>query len=143
MAAPANKFQPRITVLYCRQCLAADAQPFEGRRPGQGFAAQLVLLPCSSKMQVHNLMRILEKGADGLQLVACPDNACQHLVGSMRAGKRLAYAQGLLQQAGLEPERLGLARGQGLSLESITEMAGQRAEAVRPLGPNPLKGVSS
>ena len=142
MAASAKDFQPQITVLYCRQCLSADAEPFEGRRPGQGFAAQLVLLPCSSKMQVYNLMRILEKGADGLQLVACPEKNCQQLVGSLRAEKRLTYAQGLLQQAGLEPERLGLSRGQGLKLEAIMELVGQRAEAVRSLGPNPLKGVS-
>ncbi|MEW5911564.1 MAG: hydrogenase iron-sulfur subunit [Thermodesulfobacteriota bacterium] len=142
MAAPANDFQPQITVLYCRQCLSADAQPFEGRRPGQGFAAQLVLLPCSSKMQVHNLMRILEKGVDGVQMVACPEESCQHLVGSLRAEKRLNRAQDLLRQAGLASERLGLHRGQGLSLESVLELASQRAEAVRPLGPNPLKGVN-
>lgn len=142
MTSQAPDFQPRITLLYCGQCLAAEAEPFEGQRPGQGFQARLVLLPCSSKMQVYNLLRILEQGADGVQMVACPEEACQHLVGSARAERRLAYAQGLLEQAGLGGQRLGLERGAGLTVEQIMDLASRRAQAVRALGPHPLKGVS-
>jgi F420-non-reducing hydrogenase iron-sulfur subunit len=134
-------FQPQITLLYCRQSLAADAKPVQGQRAGEGFSVRLVLLPCSSKVQLPHLMRLLEKGADGLQIAACPEKACQHLVGSNRAEKRIARGRGLLEQVGMGAERLGLDRGAGLSLDDLMEMAGQRAEAVRALGPNPMKGV--
>ncbi|MCF8099817.1 MAG: hydrogenase iron-sulfur subunit, partial [Desulfarculaceae bacterium] len=71
----------------------------------------------------------------------CPEKACQHLVRSNRAEKRIARGRGLLEQVGMGAERVGLDRGAGLSLDDLMEMAGQRAEAVRALGPNPMKGV--
>ncbi|MBU4276308.1 MAG: hydrogenase iron-sulfur subunit [Proteobacteria bacterium] len=134
-------FQPQITLLYCRQSLAAEVKPVQGNRAGNGFSVRLVLLPCSSKVQLPHLMRLLEQGSDGLQIAACPEKACQHLVGSNRAEKRIARGRELLEQVGMGAERLGLDRGAGLSLDDLMEMAGQRAEALRALGPNPMKGV--
>ncbi len=136
-----DSFQPEITLLYCRQCLAQGVKPMEGRRAGDGFSARLVMLPCSSKVQLPHLMRLLEAGSDGLQIAACPEKACQHLVGSNRAENRITYGQGLLAQVGMGAGRLGLERGAGLSLDDLLQMAGRRAEAVRALGPNPMKGV--
>ena len=136
-----ENFQPEITLLYCRQSLSPQAKPVEGRRAGEGFTARLVVLPCSSKVQLPHLMRLLQAGGDGLQIVACPEKACQHLVGSNRAENRINYAQSLLEQVGMGAERLGLERGAGLSVQDLLDMAGRRAEAVRALGPNPMKGV--
>ena len=136
-----DSFQPEITLLYCRQTLAQGVKPVEGRRAGDGFSARLVVLPCSSKVQLPHMMRLLEKGCDGLQIAACPAKACQHLVGSDRAEHRLARGRDLLEQVGMGAQRLGLERGAGLQLEDLLEMAGRRAEAVRALGPNPMKGV--
>ncbi len=143
MADQNQNSQPSITLVYCRQSLAEGEEPFEGKRTGQGFTARLVLLPCSSKMQAAYLLRILEQGQEAVQVVACPEKACQHLVGSTRAEKRLAYAQDLLEQVGVGGQRLGLERGLGFTIDKIMELAGQRAAAVAELGPNPMKGVSS
>ena len=143
MGVEAKNFEPSITLVYCRQSLAEGEEPFEGKRRGQGFSARLVLLPCSSKMQTAFLMRILENGSDAVQIVACPEKACQHLVGSTRAEKRLVYAQDLLEQVGMGGQRLGLERGLGLTIDNIMDLASQRAAAVAALGPNPMKGESS
>ncbi len=135
--------QPRIVLLYCRQTLDPTVKPFEGERPGRDFSARLVLLPCSSKMDTRHLLRVLEGGCDGVTLVACPEKACRFLVGNVRAEKRIAYAQGLLDQVGMGSERLALERGSGLSLEDLMELAAGQAGKVKGLGPNPLKGDSS
>ncbi|MCF8031884.1 MAG: hydrogenase iron-sulfur subunit [Desulfarculaceae bacterium] len=136
-----ESFQPEVTLLYCRQCLASGAKPVEGRRAGEGFSARLVVLPCSSKVQLPHLMRLLQAGSDAVQIAACPEKACQHLVGSNRAENRVKYGQDLLETVGMGAGRLGLERGAGLSLDDLLELAGRRAEAVRALGPNPMKGV--
>lgn len=135
--------QPRIALLYCRQTLGQGVKPFEGDRPGQGFSARLVLLPCSSKMDTRHLLRVLEGGYDGVTLVACPEKTCRFLVGNARAEKRVAYAQGLLEQVGMGAARLALERGSGLSVEDLMELAAGQAGKVKGLGPNPLKGDSS
>ena len=136
----ASGFQPEIVLLYCRQALAPGTRPAQGLRAGQGFKAKLVVLPCSSKMEVPHLLRILEQGADAVQVLACPPKTCRFLVGNNRAEKRMAYARGLLEQVGMEPERLALERGSGLDLEGLMELAGRRAELVGKMGPNPMKG---
>jgi len=136
-----DSFQPEITLLYCRQSLAQGVKPVQGRRQGEGFTARLVVLPCSSKVQLPHLMRLLQAGSDGLQIAACPEKACQHLVGSNRAENRVTYGQSLLEQVGMGAARLGLERAAGMSLDDLMQMAGRRAEAVRALGPNPMKGV--
>jgi F420-non-reducing hydrogenase iron-sulfur subunit len=65
-------------------------------------------LPCSGRIEALHLMRALESGADKLFVITCPVGACRYLEGNLRAGKRLAFAQKLLEEIGLEPERFEL-----------------------------------
>jgi F420-non-reducing hydrogenase iron-sulfur subunit len=141
-AQQGSDFEPEIVLLYCRQSLAPEAKPFEGVRPGKGFSARLVVLPCSSKMEPRHLLRVLENGPDSVLLVACPQSQCRFLVGNVRAEKRVAYARGLLDQVGMGAERLALARGENLSVDDLMELAAGRAAQVKNLGKNPLKGES-
>jgi F420-non-reducing hydrogenase iron-sulfur subunit len=141
-ASKGSAFEPEIVLLYCRQSLAPETKPFQGVRPGQGFSARLVVMPCSSKMEPRHLLKVLEKGADGVLLVACPEGSCRFLVGNVRAEKRVAYARGLLDQVGMGAERLAMERGQSLSVDDLMELAAGRAAQVKSLGPNPLKGES-
>jgi len=89
------------------------------------------MLPCSSKAQVPYFLSVLDASADGIEVVACPEGACRHLVGNCRAEKRVEYARGLLDEAGLAPDRLGITRTSGLSSESLTEIASSRAAALK------------
>ena len=134
------EFMPEIVLLYCRQSLADGVKPFEGPRSGQGFVAKLAPLPCSSKVEVGHMLKIIESGADGLLLVACPEGACQFLVGSTRAEKRVEHARGLFEQTGMAASRLALERGSKLSLDDILALGKEFAESLRSLGPNPAKG---
>jgi len=130
--------QPELVVLYCRQSLAAEVKPFQGRRPGEGFNARLVLLPCSSKMEPRHLLKILEGGADGVLVVACPQDACRFLVGNSRAERRADYTRVLLDQVGMGAERLALVRGRGLDVDGVMKLAAGQADKLKQLGPNPL-----
>lgn len=136
----ASARQTEIVLLYCRQTLAPEAKPAEGVHQGEGFSVKLVVLPCSSKMQVQHLLRILEEGFDAIQIVACPEKTCRFLVGNNRAQRRVDRARGLLEQVGMGAERLGLERASGLESDDLMKLAGRRAEQVRELGPNPMKG---
>ncbi|MBN1993467.1 MAG: hydrogenase iron-sulfur subunit [Anaerolineae bacterium] len=131
---PVAEAWPEIVVLYCQHCLSNGAKIALAAEKVNGLHLKTVMMPCSSKVQVAELFKILDNGADGVEVVACPEHTCQFLVGSRRAEKRIAYAQGLLQQAGISRERLGLSRGAELSAEQLIERAVARAEAVRTPG---------
>lgn len=139
---PLPDFQPEIAVLYCRQTLDPEVRPPEGSRPGQGFTARLVLLPCSSKVEAYQMLRLLEQGVDGVHLVACPDKACRFLVGNNRAERRVERARQLLDTIAMGADRVIMTRAADLGGEDLMALAKAQAEQLKSLGPNPMKGVS-
>ena len=101
------------------------------------------MMPCSSKIEVPYVLKILESGADAVEIVACPEKSCQYLVGSLRAEKRVEYIRGLLKKIGYASERVGITRKILQTPEELIKLAEIRADEVRPLGINPMKkGVS-
>ncbi len=85
-------------------------------------------------MEIIHLTKALESGADGVALFGCPEGACRYLVGSSRAGGRVAQAGRILQEIGVGKDRLRrfVLGGQG-SLETVREM-GEWVERIRSLG---------
>ncbi len=132
-------FDPEIVVLYCQHRLAENANLDVSAQQARGMSVRPKMIPCSSKVDVPHLLKILEQGADGVELVACPEDACRFLVGSLKAEKRIERASGLLSTIGMGGQRLGLSRKGELSTENLLALAKARARAVRPLGPNPMK----
>ena len=80
-------------------------------------------LPCSGRIEALHLMRALEAGADKVFLVTCPIGACRYQEGNLRARKRLEFAQKLLEEIGLEPERFELVNAASLGPTSIDAIA--------------------
>ena len=136
-----KSFEPEIVVLYCQRCVRKedDAASVEVEADrASGFSVQPVMMPCSSKIEVPYILKILERGADAVEVVACPTDGCQFLVGSLRAEKRIDYVRGLLDEINVGAERVGISRGPGLSAKDLIELAAKRAEKVKSLGPNPM-----
>jgi F420-non-reducing hydrogenase iron-sulfur subunit len=95
----------KIVVYYCHNLglfRDGDHKDFARSRPG----LSLVAIPCSGKVEAHHLLKTLAADAEGVLVLACAEKACQYLEGSMRARRRVGYAQRWLQQLGIEPERL-------------------------------------
>lgn len=132
-------FEPEIVALYCQHCVGNVAEITVKSQEACGFSVRPAMMPCSSKIEVPYILKILEQGADAVEVIACPDGGCRFLVGSFRAEKRINYLRGLLEQIGVGAERVGISRGPGLSGEELVAIAASRAEAVKDLGPNPMK----
>jgi F420-non-reducing hydrogenase iron-sulfur subunit len=132
-------FEPNVVVLYCQNCVAEPVDTAALLKDVSGFEPRLVVMPCSSKVEASHVLKLLDEGADGVQVVGCPENQCRFLVGSTMAEKRIEYARGLLDEVRMGADRLGMERGDRLSATQLTELAERRAAAVRPLGPNPMK----
>jgi len=142
MSEPAEDsgFEPDIVLLFCQHCAARGAQPVDSLRRVPGFTARNVAMACSSKLESRQLLKLLETGADGIQVVGCPDGACRFLVGSNRAERRVAYVRSILEEIHFGAERVGMVRESGLDEQRLLALAGERADKVRPLGPSPMKG---
>ena len=134
---------PEVVVLFCQRSLCDEERLCALSQQTSGFSLRTKMMPCSSKVEVPYILRILESGADAVEIVACPEKSCQYLVGSLRAEKRVEYIRGLLKKIGYASERVGITRKILQTPEELIKLAEIRADEVRPLGINPMKkGVS-
>ena len=130
---------PEIVVLFCQQSVDRTVELANAYRSLPGLKVRLVVLPCSSNVEARQMVKILEKGADAIQIVACSESACRFLVGSNKAERRVEYVRQLLEEIDFGPERVGIARGMNLSQQQLLDWAKKRADLIRELGPNPMR----
>ena len=115
----------KITIFFCQQI---DADQDVNRRPLEkelGPRIRFFPLPCSGRIEPLHLMRALEAGADKVYVVTCPEGACRYREGNIRARKRLAYTQGLIEEIGLAKERLEFIHLPAGTTTTIAQIAGE------------------
>ena len=127
-----------VVLLACRQAVP-DPEQFLGPLKEAGLKARVVLEPCSSKVEVFQMLRTLADEADLLWVVGCPKQACQMVEGSRRMTQRVAHAQEYLQEIGLEVERLGLVLLPAGDQETIEATVSEIQKRARTLGRNPAR----
>ena len=65
-------------------------------------------MPCTGRLQPEHLLRAIEAGADLVCIVACEENNCHFLEGSIRARRRGEYVQHMLEEIEVGGERIML-----------------------------------
>ena len=70
----------------------------------QGDARRMLTvipLPCSGRLDILYLTKVFETGADGVAIVMCKQGDCQYLEGNLRAKKRAAAVDSILEEIGI------------------------------------------
>ena len=137
-----SDFTPNIQVFCChytsQQALAMS--PEELQADGFPAGASINRVVCGGKLKVSSLLKAFEDGADGVCVVACPEDKCHNLLGSQRAMKRAGAVRKALVELGLEAERISmhhLERGFHQEFVNVAQMLEQQVKA---MGPSPIKG---
>ena len=97
-----------VSIFFCQQL---DPEQDTNRRVLEkelGSRVKFFPLPCSGRIEPLHFLRALEAGADLVYLITCPEKVCRYQQGNLRAWKRIAYARKLIEEIGLDPERLVL-----------------------------------
>ena len=100
---------------------------------------KIILVPCTGKVDVMHLLRAIQKGADGAYVVGCLEGTCHYNDGNIRARERVNYVRTLLEEVGIEGDRVrmyNLSSGEG---PTFVAYAKEMYEHIKELGPNPLK----
>ena len=106
-----------------------------------GLSVRLILLACSSKLEIPHILRALETGADAVALFTCPDKACRFGRGSIRAGKRIERSRRILEQVSLGGRRIFLDALDPADEESLDRALKTAAAGLVELGKSPLKSI--
>jgi F420-non-reducing hydrogenase iron-sulfur subunit len=99
---------------------------------------KIIRVPCTGKVDVMYLLRAIQKGADGAYVVGCLEGACHYNEGNIRARERVEYVRMLLEEIGLEGDRVrmyNLSSGEG---PTFAAYAREMTENIKDIGPNPL-----
>jgi F420-non-reducing hydrogenase iron-sulfur subunit len=123
-----------VTFFFCQQ-LDPD-QDVNRRRIEKEFGTRIKFfpLPCSGRIEPLHFMRAFESGADLVFLITCPEKACRYEQGNKRAKKRLQFTKGLIQEVGLDPERLILVTTQPPMPKKIDELVRDLMASAPSLG---------
>jgi F420-non-reducing hydrogenase iron-sulfur subunit len=89
----------RIVLYRCRNCGGAA-------KIAPGAGVKEIVLSCGGQLEAIHVLRAFEDGAAGVMAVHCDPEKCRTLDGSARAIRRLNYARRLLEESGVEGERL-------------------------------------
>jgi F420-non-reducing hydrogenase iron-sulfur subunit len=111
-----------ITIFFCQQIDAGQDMHRRTLEKELGSKISFFPLPCSGRIEPLHLLRSLEQGADKVYLLACPEGSCRYQEGNIRARKRFAYAQGLIEEIGLDAKRLELVNmvsGNSLTIDGV------------------------
>lgn len=132
-----------VVVFFCQQL---DPNQDVNRRALEremGKRIRFFPLPCSGRIDSLHLMRALESGADKVYVVTCPEGACHYREGNIRAKKRIAYAQGLIEEVGLDAERLELIVATAGKPMTVDALARELLAREASVGPSPVHGKQS
>lgn len=91
---------PKITALLCENSAYKAHAALRDRL--EIACINAVKLPCSGKVDVGLILKILEAGSAGVIVIGCPKDNCTFIRGNYRAEKRIEVVKAALRDAGLE-----------------------------------------
>jgi F420-non-reducing hydrogenase iron-sulfur subunit len=132
------EFQPRVLAFCCHYCAYAAADLAGTMRIQYPPNVRIIRTPCTGRLETEFLIKAFEAGADGVFVAGCLEGGCHYTSGNLYARRRVEYIRDMLDEMGLEKERLRMvnvsAAGGRLLADYITDMV----QTVRRLGPSPL-----
>jgi coenzyme F420-reducing hydrogenase delta subunit len=125
----------------CHYCAYTAADMAGSMRLSYPANVKIIRVPCSGKVDTIHMFKALEKGADGVLVAGCLEGDCHFKSGNTKAARRVTFARKLLQEIGIEPERLSMvtmSAGMGMRFAQI---ANEFTEQIRKMGPNPVSAA--
>jgi len=136
-----GNFEPVIVAFCCHYCAYTAADMAGSMRLCYPPNVHIIRVPCSGKVDAVHIMKAFEKGADGVYVAGCLEGDCHFKNGNVRATRRVAYVKKLLDEIGVNGERLEMVAMSAGMGERFARTAGDFTEKIRRLGPSRVKSA--
>ncbi len=94
---------------------------------------------CSGRIDPIFILEAFRSGADGVLVAGCHPGDCHYLSGNHKAERRVLLLQRVLEEFGLEPERLKLEWVSASEGDRFAMIIRDMTNELKKLGPSPLK----
>lgn len=136
-----GNFEPVIVAFCCHYCAYTAADMAGSMRLCYPPNVHIIRVPCSGNVDAVHIMKAFQKGADGVYVAGCLDGDCHFKNGNLRATRRVTYVKKLLDEIGVNGERLEMVTMSAGMGERFARTAGDFTEKIRKLGPSPVKSA--
>jgi len=131
----ATNFEPKIVGFLCRWCSYAGADLAGTNRMKYPSNISSIRVNCSGRIDPTLVMKALALGADGVLIAGCHPGDCHYTNGNIKTLRRFKLLQKMLDQFGIERERVRLEWISAAEGERYAQVVRNMTEQVRSLGP--------
>jgi len=135
-----SEFKPKIVGFLCNWCSYAGADLAGVSRIQYPSTLRIVRVMCSGRIEPAFILEAFRSGADGVLVAGCHPGDCHYLSGNYKAQRRICMMKKLLEQFGLEPDRLKLDWVSASEGDRFATLIKNMTEKIKKLGPSPLRG---
>ena len=132
-------FNPIIVAFCCHYCAYASADLAGSMRLQYPAGVRIIRTPCTGRLEAEYFLKALEKGADGVLVAGCLEGGCHFIDGNLYAKKRVNAIREMLEECGLEKERLRMVNVSAAGAVNLVEIIHNMVNEIKQLGPNPIR----
>jgi F420-non-reducing hydrogenase iron-sulfur subunit len=133
-----SPWEPKIVAFLCHWCSYAGADLAGVSRIQYPPNIRVVRVPCSGSVDPLYILKALREGADGVLVSGCHPGDCHYLSGNYFARRKFLVLHELLDLLGLR-DRVHFSWVSASEGQRFADVVKAVTEAVRSLGPNPLR----
>jgi F420-non-reducing hydrogenase iron-sulfur subunit len=135
-----TEFEPKIVGFLCNWCAYAGADLAGVSRIQYPPNIRIIRVMCSGRIDPVFVLEAFKDGADGVLIAGCHlPSDCHYLSGNFKAQRRVLLLKEVLEEFGIEPERLRLEWVSASEGDHFATIIKEMTEEIKKLGPNPLK----
>ena len=135
-------FEPKIIGFLCNWCAYAGADLAGVSRIQYPPNIRIIRVMCSGRIDPVFILEAFRNGADGVLVAGCHlPSDCHYINGNFKTLNRVTLLKKILQEFGIEPERLQLEWVSASEGDRFASIVRDMVEQIKKLGPNPLKKI--
>ncbi len=137
------EMRPKIVGFLCNWCSYAGADLAGVSRIQYPPTLRIVRVMCSGRIDTDFILQAFKNGADGVLVAGCHPGDCHYTSGNYKAQNRIVMLKEILEQFGIEPNRLRLEWISASEGNRFAEIIKDMTHEIRKLGPSPLRNIGS
>ena len=94
---------------------------------------------CSGRVDPTFILKALEVGADGVLIAGCHPGDCHYIAGNYKARRRIPLLKKVLDQLGIESERVRLEWVSASEGARFAETVNDFTQTIKKIGPSPFR----
>jgi F420-non-reducing hydrogenase iron-sulfur subunit len=134
-----EKFEPRIVAFLCNWCAYTGADLAGTSRMQYPPNIRAIRMMCTGGVDPIYVIKALLEGADGVLIGGCHPGDCHYQSGNLKARRRMAILRSILEELGLDPDRVWLRWISASEGKLFADTIGEMVQVLKEKGPNPMR----